>query len=170
MRIRKQKREDSLSQRRRIDTTPTPAAGTAHPAAAAGSFGPNVGVAVAGDNYYPPSVQDLPMYALDMRSGDAARELEATRAVRKLLSVERNPPVEQVLAQGFLPLLIGQITRENASSLLLFEATWALTNIGSTDYTRALVDSGATLPLIHLLLHPSSDVREQCAWALGNIR
>jgi len=169
--IRKQKREESLSQRRRMDTTTTTPARSTHPAAAAaaGSFGPNVGVAV-GDNYAPPSVQDLPMYALDMRSGDAARELEATRAVRKLLSVERNPPVEQILTHGFLPFLIGQISRESASPILLYEASWALINIGSTTHTRALVDAGATLPLIHLLLHPSAEVREQCVWAVGNIR
>lgn len=110
------------------------------------------------------------MYALDMRSGDAAREVEATRAIRKLLSTPTNPPVEQILAHGFLPLLVGQIKRENASHTLLFEASWALTNIGSTNLTRALVDGGATAPLVKLLLHPSADVREQCAWAVGNIR
>jgi hypothetical protein len=170
--IRKQKREESLSQRRRMDTSPTAAAGTTTHPIAAGSFGPNVdiGVAAAGANGLPPSVENLPMYALDMRSGDAAREVEATRAIRKLLSVPHNPPVEQILAQGFLPLLVGQISRENASSTLLFEASWALTNIGSTNLTRTLVDGGATAPLVKLLLHPSADVREQCAWAVGNIR
>lgn len=170
--IRKQKREESLSQRRRMDTSPTPPVGTSTHPIAAGSFGPNVGmgVAAAGANGMAPSVENLPMYALDMRSGDAAREVEATRAIRKLLSTPTNPPVEQILAHGFLPLLVGQIKRENASHTLLFEASWALTNIGSTNLTRALVDGGATAPLVKLLLHPSADVREQCAWAVGNIR
>ena len=165
MRIRKQKHEESLSQRRRMDTT------SARTPAAAGSFGPNVGIGVAGAgaNGVPPSLEDLSMYALDMRSGDAARELEATRAVRKLLSVQRNPPVEEILAHGLVPMLVGHLTRENASSILLFEASWALTNIASTNYTRVLVDAGAIPPLTHLLLHPCPDVREQCAWAIGNI-
>ncbi len=160
MQIRKQKREESLSQRRRMDAQPLVAA------AAGGTFGaPTVAAGAAPDT----RVEDLPRFALDMRSGDVAREIEATRGVRKLLSVERKPPVEEVLNQGILPLLIGMLARDGAPPQLQFESAWALTNIASTAYTRTLVEHGATPHLARLLMSPSADVREQCAWALGNI-
>lgn len=149
------------------DSQSTVPAATNYPAA--GSFGTSVGLAAGGANLGVPQVEDLPRFALDMRSGDAAREVEATRGVRKLLSVERKPPVEEVLAQNILPLLVGLLDRDGAPTQLQFEAAWALTNIASTSFTRALVVHGAIPPLTRLLLSPSADVREQCAWALGNV-
>lgn len=160
--IRKQKREESLSQRRRMDAPHKAAAG-----GLGGSFGgtPTVAAGASAET----RLDDLPRFALDMRSGDVAREIEATRGVRKLLSVERKPPVEEVLNQGILPLLIGMLARDGAPHQLQFESAWALTNIASTTYTRALVEHGAIPHLARLLLSSSPDVREQCAWCLGNV-
>merc|ERR1712194_725496 len=45
----------------------------------------------------------------------------------------------------------------------------ALTNIASTEKTQALIDADAIPHLTKLLSSPSAEVREQCAWCLGNI-
>lgn len=53
--------------------------------------------------------------------------------------------------------------------MLQFEAAWALTNIASTNQTRAVVEHGAVPGLVRNLRHHNPDLREQCAWCLGNI-
>lgn len=73
--------------------------------------------------------------AVEIRCGDARLELEAVRAIRKILSVERHPPVQQVLQSGVLPSLVELLKRSDASDIQ-FEAAWALTNIASTEHTK----------------------------------
>lgn len=191
--IRKQKREESLAKRRFLALSPQdddastiqPAATQGLPAAtAAGTFAAGAAAvapqaaAAAGARPAAPGLAELPRLAAELRSGNPALELEATRAVRRMLSVEMKPPVAEVLQAGCLPLLVGFLQRPpaeqqngggGAAPELLFEAAWALTNIASTDHTRALVEAGATEPLARLLLHGSADVREQAAWCLGNV-
>ena len=87
---------------------------------------------------------------------------------RKIMSVENNPPVQEVLSSGALPFLIQMLSLADMP-LVQFEAAWALTNIASTDQTATIVDAGAVPPLVQLLTSASGDVREQSAWCLGNI-
>ncbi|CAG8588115.1 13098_t:CDS:2 [Racocetra fulgida] len=76
-------------------------------------------------------------------------QLQATTKFRKLLSKERNPPIEQVIEC----------------------AAWALTNIasGSSQQTQVVIDAGAVPIFVELLSSPVADVKEQAVWALGNI-
>jgi importin subunit alpha-6/7 len=52
---------------------------------------------------------------------------------------------------------------------LLYSHRWALTNIGSTDYTHLIVEHNAIVPLVRCLGNADADVREQAAWCLGNV-
>ena len=113
---------------------------------------------------------DLPglMQIFATESTNNSRILEAVRGIRKMLSVEVNPPVNEVIDCGALPILV-ELLKKVDSNDILFEAAWALTNVASTDKTRNVVDSGAVPHLINLLLCKGADVRKQSAWCLGNI-
>ncbi|XP_078470087.1 importin subunit alpha-4 isoform X3 [Lampetra planeri] len=103
-------------------------------------------------------------------------QLSAVQAARclsyngKLLSSDRNPPIDDLINSGILPILVQCLEREDNPSLQ-FEAAWALTNIasGTSAQTQAVVKSNA-VPLFLKLLHsPHQNVCEQAVWALGNI-
>ncbi|KAG1862653.1 ARM repeat-containing protein [Suillus subluteus] len=100
----------------------------------------------------------------DVFSHDPDRQLDATMKFQKLLSKERNPPIEKVIECGVVPHFF-------SNSFGLFEATWVLTNIasGTAEHTQVVISAGAVPEFINLLSSPVLDVREQAVWALRNI-
>jgi hypothetical protein len=89
--------------------------------------------------------------------------LEACIRLRKLLSIERNPPIAEVIAAGVVPRLV-QFLHCHDDPILAFEAAWALTNIasGTSEHARVIIDNGAVPVLVSLVVHPDLVVREQC--------
>uniref|UniRef100_A0A183ANA7 Importin subunit alpha n=1 Tax=Echinostoma caproni TaxID=27848 RepID=A0A183ANA7_9TREM len=87
---------------------------------------------------------------------------------RKALSRAKNPPIDELYSRGAVDILVDAI---DSNDSLVFEATWALTNIasGESRHTSAVVESGAVPKFIMLLSHPAINVAEQSVWALGNI-
>lgn len=86
------------------------------------------------------------------------------------LCIERDPPIQEVISLGVVPLLV-EFLRRHDKPELQFEAAWALTNIasGTTQHTEAVIRAGAIPLLCSLLLSKNDDVCEQAVWALGNI-
>ena len=89
---------------------------------------------------------------------------------RKLLSKERNPPIQDVIELGVIADFVSFLNRNDLPALQ-FEAAWSLTNIasGTHSQTNAVVQSNAIPLFVQLLSSPAEDVREQVVWALGNV-
>ncbi|XP_003704950.1 karyopherin subunit alpha [Megachile rotundata] len=106
----------------------------------------------------------------DMKSSDETIQLQATQACRKMLSREKNPPIDNMIKQGIVPRCV-EFLDYNHNPALQFEAAWALTNVasGTTEQTQFVVKHGAIPKLVALLKSASPNVAEQAVWALGNI-
>ncbi|KAI5658613.1 hypothetical protein M9H77_27406 [Catharanthus roseus] len=115
-------------------------------------------------------LENLPAMVGGVWSQDNNLQLEATMQFRKLLSIERSPPIQEVIQAGVVPRFVEFLMREDFPQLQ-FEAAWALTNIasGTSEHTNVVIDHGAVPIFVKLLSSPSDDVREQAVWALGNV-
>ncbi|KFK42624.1 hypothetical protein AALP_AA1G019500 [Arabis alpina] len=151
--IRKSKREENLQKKRREIPT------TASMASSVTQQGQDL-----------PRNESIPQMVAGVLSQDSNLQLEATIGFRKLLSIERNPPINEVIQAGVVPRIVEFLSRDDFSQLQ-FEAAWALTNIasGTSDNTRVIVESGAVPLFIRLLSSGSEEIREQAVWAMGNV-
>jgi importin subunit alpha-1 len=116
----------------------------------------------------PAKLSELPAMLAALQGSDLEGRVMGARALRKLLSRVSDPPVAEVLSAGALPLLCAALG-DFSDSKLQFEAAWALTNIGSSEHTGALVRAGCLPVLAQLLMVADASLREQAAWCIGNI-
>ncbi|KAI3696640.1 hypothetical protein L6452_29080 [Arctium lappa] len=152
--IRKNKREENLQKKRQVLSSSQPLSGGA----------------TVQSSTIEKKLEYLPSMVAGVYSNDNNMQLEATTQFRKLLSIERSPPIEEVIQSGVVPRFVEFLMREDFPQLQ-FEAAWALTNIasGTSENTKVVIDHGAVPIFVKLLASPSDDVREQAVWALGNV-
>ena len=101
-----------------------------------------------------------------------ATALECVTSLRKLLSLENNPPIDAVIGSGVVPQLVNLLSAAvDGSPRLQFEAAWCLTNVasGSSEQTSHVARAGAIPAFVRLLSSPDENTCEQAFWALGNI-
>lgn len=113
-------------------------------------------------------LKELVMNAANADNPDV--QLAAVQQCRKLLSSDKNPPIDDLIATGILPILVQCLSRAD-NPTLQFETAWALTNIasGTSTQTNKVVHAGAVPVFLQLLMSPHENVCEQAVWALGNI-
>ena len=164
IKLRKEKKEEGLAKRRNIgaflESESAPVLDAMVPPEASTPSAPSSR----------PSADPATLARLyqELIGSDLAAQINALRSFRRVLSIEKNPPVQQCVDLGVVPMFVQFLHRIDCQELQ-FEAAWALTNIASTDRTRLVVESNAVPPLIALLTSPNPDIREQSAWCLGNI-
>ncbi len=162
--IRKQKREDHLMKKRRERMG----------AGAGSSFGVEDYGAMTESNMsgsmHAALTARIPQMVQGVFSNQITDQVQATLEFRRLLSIERNPPIEDVIRQNVVPRFV-EFLKNDGHPQLQFEAAWALTNIasGTSSHTEVVIQNGAVPVFVHLLNSPNDDVREQAVWALGNI-
>lgn len=113
---------------------------------------------------------DFQMLTAQLAAPDPAQALEAASAIRRMLSREHNPPIDEVIQAGCVALLVGHLSRHDQPRLQ-FESEWALTNIasGTTEQCQVVIQANACPRFVELTASPDPDVKEQAVWAIGNI-
>ncbi|KAF4674901.1 Importin alpha subunit (Karyopherin alpha subunit) (Serine-rich RNA polymerase I suppressor protein) [Perkinsus olseni] len=152
--IRKAEKEKQLAHRRRMDVEGSDLTASGQSATSSGA----------------PNLAELQEAVVGCNAADPDTQFKATQYVRRLLSIEKNPPIQYVIDAGLVPRMV-VFLQDTQRPKLQFEAAWALTNIasGTRAQTETVVAAG-TIPLfIALLGSPDAEVREQAVWALGNI-
>lgn len=80
-------------------------------------------------NFFFPSQKSAQVISAG-NDGDPEEQLQAVQTARRLLSSDRNPPIDELIKSGILPILVRCLERDE-NQMLQFEAAWALTNIAS---------------------------------------
>jgi len=162
--IRRNKRDELLEKKRRMN------AGDEDPSAAVplSTTDPMAFNSETNPSLIPVAL--LPQFAEMARSQQQEYAFHGTLMIRKLLSIESNPPIDAVVESGVVPLFVHYMTLADYPKLQ-FEAAWALTNIasGTAEHTHLVIEAGAVPHFISLLSSPSEDCREQATWAIGNL-
>ncbi|XP_058213912.1 importin subunit alpha-4-like isoform X2 [Rhododendron vialii] len=116
-------------------------------------------------------LESIPLMVQGVWSEDPGAQVEATAQFRKLLSIERCPPIDEVIKAGVVPRFVEFLGRHDLPQLQ-FEAAWALTNVasGTSEHTRVVMENGAVPKFVQLLSSGSDDVREQVKPALPVLR
>ena len=83
--------------------------------------GGQVGSAIAASK-----LEQLPEMIQGVMGNDPAVQTECTTQFRRLLSIEKNPPIQQVIDAQVVPRFVEFLQRDD-NPALQFEAAWALT-------------------------------------------
>ncbi|KAF2068516.1 hypothetical protein CYY_010159 [Polysphondylium violaceum] len=115
-------------------------------------------------------IEQIDVILTKLHSNVPKDRLEATVSVRKVLSIENEPPINEVINFGIVPIL-HSFLQDSSFLELQFEASWALTNIasGSSEQVHYLIQHGVIHTFLRLVNSPNSEICEQCIWGLGNI-
>lgn len=104
-----------------------------------------------------------------INEGTRDQQLIGLRSLRKLLSREPDPPIQEVINAGLVNRLVECLDSQQNS--IVYESTWALTNItsGDSNQTQCVIKAGAVPKLMKLVNSTNLETSETAIWTLGNI-
>lgn len=117
------------------------------------------------------NLDDLPEKLTELMSDLYKSQHDGIVYFRRILAIDRNPPIEIVIQAGIVPRLI-EFLQLHMDSNLQFEAAWCVTNIvcGEFRFVKVLLDHNILANLINLIAYSTDEkVRSQALWALSNI-
>lgn len=165
--LRKENREEKMKLKRMAPSTPA--------SASASTLTPISGEVKAGGSQLDSSMV-LALQGEDQRQWPAAME-----QCRRFLSKEQGPPINEVIAAGLVPRIIGCLSTEGkCNQRLQHDAAWCCTNIasGTSEHVTYLVECDV-VPILLALLSDQLQERaerledlelsDQIMWCLGNI-
>eukprot|EP01119_Soliformovum_irregulare_P008929 TRINITY_DN2201_c1_g1_i1.p1 TRINITY_DN2201_c1_g1~~TRINITY_DN2201_c1_g1_i1.p1 ORF type:complete len:517 (+),score=208.24 TRINITY_DN2201_c1_g1_i1:196-1746(+) len=150
--LRKAQRGQELMQKRRLTTNPS------------SMEAPEVADFTMANNG-----NTLAQHVAFCHSGDLEQNLQGATAIRKLLSIQNNPPIAEVIQSGVVPRLVQLLGSSHPK--VRVESAWALTNIasGTSQQTLTVVENNAVPAFVYLLNLDDDEIVDQSIWALGNI-
>lgn len=105
-----------------------------------------------------------------------ATDYEALGAVaeqiRRAISIDENPPLNQLIATGMVPHIIKLLDYDYfAYTQLMVESAWIIANIasGTSAHVDYLVKQEIISRAVNLFDHPHDDVKDNAIWILSNI-
>ena len=89
--------------------------------------------------------------------------------IRKLLSIDPNPPIQEIIDLKLVPQLINLL--DNSPNEFKYEVIWSLTNIasGSPDQANTILIYGGIPKIINLLDSNIEEIKTQTIWLVANL-
>lgn len=114
-------------------------------------------------------VEKLRVLVEVVEGGDLNLQVKALEAIKKVLSVDHNPPLQLLFSLNIAPSLAQLLL--SPSEAILHEVIWIVVNLaaGPTEVTAGLVAAGCLPPLVALISHNNDDISSLAVWALSNI-
>jgi len=115
-------------------------------------------------------LSQLDSYVRGMFTNNQQQRFENAVRIGRLLDADEDPPTEQIVRAGAVPLM-AQFLDNVSSPKLQYQAALVLGNIscGTSIHVQAVVESGAIPKLVNLVGSVHQPIREQAISALGNI-
>ena len=89
--------------------------------------------------------------------------------IRKLLSIEPAPPIQEIIDLKLVPEIIKYL--ENFPNEFKYEALWSLSNIatGNEEQANTILINGGLPKIINLLDSNIEEIKTQAIWLIGNL-
>jgi hypothetical protein len=119
---------------------------------------------------FEPNIENLKNFIELIKNGDRLQKHQSIIYLRKLLSNQKNLPIQETIDLNGVPLLI-EIAKDTSELHLRLEATWCLANLvsGTTQQTMGLINKNIIQIFEEILKDPYNQIVEQAIWGLGNI-
>ena len=102
-------------------------------------------------------------------SQNKEEKLKGLIGIRKLLSIEPYPPIQEIIDMKIVPELINLL--DNCPNEFKYEAIWCLTNIasGNPNQANTILINGGIPKIYNLLDSDIEDIKIQTIWLIANL-